>query len=84
VPLSPSELSKHKPQKQPERSDVLFACSEPLLKASYHEFKAFREWILATQEESESPLLDHPIAKLLLKRLGHLFPEEMPSRLPLK
>jgi len=38
VPLSPFELSKHKPQKQPERSDLLFACSEPLLKTSYHKF----------------------------------------------
>jgi len=51
TPLSPFELSKHKPQKQPERSDILFACSEPLLKASYHEFKAFKVWILVTQEE---------------------------------
>jgi len=51
TPLSPSELSKHKLQKSSEISDMLFACSEPLLKASYHEFRAFREWISATQEE---------------------------------
>ena len=63
---------------------MLFACSEPLLKASYHEFRAFREWILATQEESESPLLDHPIAKSLRKRFSHVFPAEIPSGLPPK
>jgi len=40
---------------------VLFACSEPLPKASYHKFRAFRERILASQEESESHLLNHPI-----------------------
>ena len=62
VPLSPSELSKHKPQKQPERSDLLFACSEPLLKASCHQFRAFKEWILTSQEEFESPLPNHPIS----------------------
>jgi len=66
VPSSPFELSKHKPQKQPERLNLLFAWSEPLIKASYHEFRAFREWILALQEESESPLPNHPTAKLLL------------------
>jgi len=55
VRLAPSELSKHKPQKHPERSDVV-CLRETLLKASHHEFRAFREWILATQDESESPL----------------------------
>ena len=84
VSLSPSELFKHKLQKIPKRSDILFTYSEPLLKAFYHEFRAFREWILATQEGSESPLLDHPIAKSLLKRFSHVFPEEIPSRLPPK
>jgi len=48
TPLSLSELSKHKLQKSYERLDMLFTCSEPLLKASYHELRAFREWILAT------------------------------------
>jgi len=84
TPLSPSELSKHKLQKSPERSDMLFAYSEPFLKASYHEFRAFKEWILATQEESKSLLPDHSIAKSLLKWFSHVFPEEIPSGLPPK
>ena len=63
---------------------MLFSCSEPLLKASYHEFRAFREWILATQQEYESPLPDHSIAKSLLKRFSNVFPKEIPFRLPQK
>jgi len=63
VLLAPSELSKHKPQKHLERSYLLFGCSEPLLKASYHEFRAFRESSLTSQEESESSSPSHPIAK---------------------
>ena len=74
VPLSPSELFKHKPQKQPERLDLLFICSEPVFKASYHEFRAPREWILASQEQPKSPLPNHPIAKSLLKQFSHVFP----------
>jgi len=55
APLSPSQIHKIKPSKQPT-SDLLLTCSEPLLKASHHEFKAFREWILTSCEESTSPL----------------------------
>jgi len=39
--LTPSQLQKAKPQK--DRSDVVLACSEPILKASHHELKAFKE-----------------------------------------
>ena len=63
---------------------MLFACSEPLLKASYHELRDFRDWILATQEESESPLPDHPIAKSLLKRFSHVFQKRYPLDYPQK
>ena len=48
TPLSPLKLSKHKLKQIRERSDMLFAYSEPLLKVSYHQFRAFREWILTT------------------------------------
>jgi len=75
VSLAPSELSKHKLQKNCERSDLLFACSEHLLKAPCHDFRAFREWILTSQEESEFPLPSHPRAKSLLKRFSHIFPK---------
>jgi len=84
VPLSPSELHKSKPQKKLEHSSCLPTFSEPLLKASYHEFKAFREWILIVQEELETPLLNHPISKSLIHQFCHLFSEEIPTGLPPK
>jgi len=78
VPLSLSELHKNKPQKWPEHSDLLLTFGEPLLKASYHEFKAFKEWILNVQEELDAPLSSHPIAIFLITYFCHLFPEEIP------
>jgi len=42
-PLSPSELLKNKPTKSHEHSGCLLTFSETLLKASNHEFKAFKE-----------------------------------------
>jgi len=42
VPFSPFELHKNKLQKKPKHSDLPLTFSEPLLKASYHEFKAFK------------------------------------------
>ena len=84
VPLTPSELSKYKPKKNPERSNLLFACSKPFLKASHHEFQAFRKRILTTQEGFEFPWPSHPIAKSMLMRFSHIFLEEIPTGLPLK
>jgi len=63
---------------------MLLTCSEPILKASYHEFKAFKEWILTIQEESEPAEPPHPLSLSLLQRFSHLFLEEIPSSLPLK
>jgi len=60
---------------------MLLACSEPLLKASQHELRAFKKWILATIEESKPPKLIHPLAISLLKQFAHLFPEEIPTGL---
>ena len=60
APLSPSQLHKNKPQPSHDHSDMLLAVSEPLLKASHHEFKAFKEWILATLEEPKTPTPSHP------------------------
>jgi len=82
--LTPSQLQKAKPQKNQDRSDVLLACSEPILKASHHELKAFKEWILATLDEDESPKPTHPLAISLLQQFTHLFPEEIPTGLPPK
>ena len=74
APLSPSQLHKGKQQKNQDHSDLLHTFGEPLLKASHHKFKAFKEWILASLGESEAPLPSHPIAILLLERFAHVFP----------
>jgi len=83
-PLTPSELHKIMPQKSPNQSDLLLTLGEPLLKASQHEFKALQEWILQVQDKPETPLPSHPIAKVILNQFSHLFPNEIPSGLPLK
>jgi len=46
APLVPSQIQKSKPQKNSPQADLFLIFGEPLLKASYHEFKAFKEWIL--------------------------------------
>ena len=84
TPLAPSELHKKKPQKNPNQSDLLLSLGEPVLKASQHEFKALKEWILQVQTEPETPLPSHPIAKVILSQFGHLFPNEIPTGLPPK
>ena len=83
-PLSPSELLKNKPTKKPDHCGCLLSFSEPFLKASYHEFKAFKEWILNIQDEPETPMPTHPIAKSLIQKFYHLFLEEIPMGLPPK
>ena len=83
-PLTPSELHKIKPQKSPNQSDLLLTLREPLLKASQNKFKALKEWILQVQDKPETPLLSHPIAKVILNQFSHLFPNEIPSGLPPK
>jgi len=45
APLPLSKLHEIKPQNKPNHSNLLRTVSEPLLKASQHEFKAFKEWI---------------------------------------
>jgi len=44
--LAPFEIHKNRPQKSPEHSDLFLTSGEPLLKSSYHQFRAFKEWIL--------------------------------------
>ena len=60
------------------------ACSKPVLKASYHEFRAFKEWILTALDESESSPTCHPLAISLLEHFIHVFPEDIPSSQPPK
>jgi len=83
-PLSLSELLKSKLTKGHDHSGCLLTFSETLLRASNHEFKAFKEWILTLQDEPESLLPTHPLAKSLIQTFCHLLPEEIPSGLPPK
>ena len=84
APLPPSKLHETQPQKKPKHIDCLLSVSEPILKASQHEFKAFKEWILSVQDEPESLMPTHPIAKTLIENFFHVFPEEIPTGLPPK
>jgi len=84
APLSPSKLHEIQPQKKPKPKDCLLYMTEPILEASQHESKAFKEWILSMQEEPESSLPTHPIARTLIENFCHLFPKEIPMGLPLK
>jgi len=84
APLFPSKLHQNKPQNNSSQSDLLLIFSEPLLKASHHEFKAFKKWILSIQDEPKAPLPTHPIAKALIQKFCHLFPEGIPMGLPPK
>jgi len=77
-------MERIRPRKNKAQSKLLLACNKSVLKASYHEFKAFKDWILLSQEESEKPPRLHPLGISLLKYFHHLFPEEIPSGLPPK
>ena len=70
---------KIKPQKSQNQSDLLLTYVEPLLKAPQHEFKALKDWILQVQDEPETPLPSHPIAKAILNQFSLLFPDEIPD-----
>ena len=74
APLPPSKLHEIPPQNKPKHDECLLAVSESVLKASQHEFKAFREWILSIQEEPENLMPTHPIAKALIENFCHRFP----------
>jgi len=84
APLTPSKLHEIQPQKKPKHKDCLVFVTEPILKASHHEFKAINEWILSMQDEPESSLPTHPITRALIENFCHLFPEEILMGLPLK
>ena len=84
APLAPSKLHENPPQNKPKHSECLLALNESVLKASQHEFKAFKEWILSIQEEPDNLLPTHRVAKALLEKFCHLFPEEIPTGLPPK
>jgi len=69
------------PQKEHERSDLLLTFSEPLLRATHHEFRAFKEWILTVQDEYDSSPLKHPLVVTLFQTYAHVFPKEIPTGL---
>jgi len=62
VALSPLSLSQLHKQNNEGHLDLFFTFSKLLLKASYHPFKAFNEWILTSHNESEAPSLSHCIS----------------------
>ena len=62
APVSPSQIQKNKPQENPLQADLFLTFGEPLLKASYLEFKAFKEWIHPILEEPEYTPPTHPFA----------------------
>jgi len=84
APLSPSQLHKYKTLNTQPHSDLILTCSESLLKATHHEFNFFKESILTSLEESETPYPTHPLAIALLKLYSHVFPEEIFPGLPPK
>jgi len=58
--------------------------SEPLLKASHHEFQAFKEWIPTINDEFKSSLVNHPLVVYVLHKYAHVLLEEIAVGLPLK
>ena len=59
-------------------------CNESILKALFHEFKPFKDWILLFEEEAETTRALHPLAISLLKQFQHLLLEDIPFGLPPK
>jgi len=55
APLSPPKLHKDKSPNTQAHLDITPTCSEPLLKASHREFKAFDGCILNPFDESKAP-----------------------------
>jgi len=78
TPLAPFQLHKKAPPKNPQRSDLFLTISEPLLKATHHEFRAFKEWILTTQDEFKTSLPKHPLVMTLLHAYAMYFLKEFP------
>jgi len=85
APFSPSQLTKSKPQKNQDQIEILLTLGEPFLKATQHEFRALREWLLLTLEEAKAPLSQiHPLATSLLDQFSHVFLKDIPHGLPPK
>jgi len=76
-PFEPFPDPQKQAQKNPQQAYLFLTCGEPLLKASYHEFKAFKEWILTAIEELERSPPSHPFAISLLKQFSYVFPNEI-------
>jgi len=84
APLSPSQLTKSKPQKSQDQTEMLLTLREPFL-SSQHEFKALRKWLLFPLEETETaPSQTHLLATSLLEQFSYVFLEDIPYGLPPK
>ena len=82
--LAPSQLHKRPSIKKSDRSNLFLTFSEPPLKASHHEFRTFKDWILTNQGEPEITSPKHPLAMALLQTYGRVFPDEITAGLPAK
>ena len=80
-PFKPFTTPQNKLQKNLEHLDLFLNFSEPLLKASYHEFRAFKESILISHDESESSFLSYTLSITVLDHSAHVLPEDIPSGL---
>jgi len=84
APLTPSQLIKAKPLLCLNQTEMLLTLAEPFLKASQHEFRAFKEWLLLSLEETETPPAQmRPQVVSLLEQFTHAFLEEIPHDLSL-
>jgi len=81
---APPKLHEIQPQKKPKHIDCLLSVCKPILKASQHDFKAFKERTLSVQDEPKNSMPTHPIAKTLIEKFCHVFPKEIPTGLPPK
>jgi len=84
APLSPSQIHKHKPSNTNPHSDMILTCSESLLKASHHEFKGFKEWILTSLEEPKHPTQltpwPWPPSNFTLMYFRRKYPRDCPTK----
>ena len=69
--LSPSQIQKKPSTKNPDPSDLFLMCSEPLLRATQHEFRSFKDWILTdVSSQTKTPNTRQYLRKRTLKGKG--------------
>jgi len=69
--LASHQLPKHKPQKNPEWTNLLLTLVEPTLKGYQYEFKPFKEWILQSTSDPDMNQSLNTNVKVLLIQFEH-------------